>query len=230
MRALEELVAHAHRVQDARTRRYLERAGLRVSCRAGCALCCHALVVVGLAEAEYLRERLEPSALERLEAEGAARLRRIRREKHRADFPARYFAEANPCPLLTPEATCSAYAVRPLACRGVLTDLEARYCAPGTLPRLKGEELVRYRGRLGPHHGPEHYLKQPWQSSERLAQGLWEREQALRGFTVVGELASLLHLLGRPEFQNALAQGKKAVRDYLRDRGVLGGKWGFWVD
>lgn len=230
MRALEQLVADAHRTQDAQTRRYLERTGLRVSCRAGCAFCCHALVVVGLAEAQYLREQLEADVLERLESEGAIRLRRIRREKHRADFPARYFAEANPCPLLTPEATCSAYAARPLACRGVLTDLEARYCAPGAIPRLKGAELAHYRRQLRPYHGPEHYLEQPWQSSERLAQNLWEREQALRGFTVVGELASLLYLLGQEKFQSALAQGKKAVQDYLRGLGVLGGKWGFWVD
>lgn len=229
MRTLEQLVAQAHQLQDARTRRYLERAGLRVSCRAGCALCCHALVTVGLAEAEYLRGRLEAGVLERLEAEGLARLDRIRREKHSADFPGRYFAEAHPCPLLTPEATCSAYSARPLACRGVLTDLEPRYCAPGAVPALGGEELERYRRQLRPHHGPEHYLKRPWQSSEHLAHGLWEQEQALRGFTVVGELASMLYLLGQEDFQATLTQGKKAVRQYLERLGVLGGKWGFWV-
>lgn len=230
MRTLEQLVAQAHRTQDARTRRYLEHAGLRVSCRAGCAFCCHTLVTVGLAEAQYLHRRLEPGVLERLEAEGVARLRRIRREKHSADFPGRYFAEANPCPLLTPEATCSAYSARPLACRGVLTDLEAHYCAPGAVPELRGEELARYRRQLRPHHGPEHYLKRPWQSSERVAHSLWEQERALRGFTVVGELASMLYLLGQEGFQAALAQGKRAVRDYLKGLGVLGGKWGFWVD
>jgi len=188
------------------------------------------LVTVGLAEAQYLRKRLEPHVLERLEVEGVARLQRIRREKHSADFPGRYFAEANPCPLLTPEATCSAYSARPLACRGVLTDLEAHYCAPGAIPELKGEKLLRYRQQLRPYHGPEHYLKRPWRSSERLAHSLWAQEQALRGFTVVGELASMLYLLGQEEFQAALVQGKRAVRDHLKGLGVLGGEWGFWVD
>ncbi|RIH80477.1 putative zinc- or iron-chelating domain protein [Calidithermus terrae] len=226
---MDEKVAQAHRAQDARSARYLERAGLRPSCRAGCAACCHALVTVGLAEAEYLRARLEPRALERAQAQGALRLQRLRREKNTPDFPSRYFAEANPCPLLTPEGTCSAYAARPLACRGVLTDLEARYCAPGAVPALQGAERSAYEARLRPHHGPEHYLSRPWQSSERLAHGLWEQEQALRGFTVIGELASLLYLLGRADFQEALSQGEKAVRDYLQGLGVLGGEWGFWV-
>lgn len=203
--------------------------GLGVSCRKGCAFCCHALVTLSLAEAAYLRDHLSPEVLERARAVGKTRLKRIAKEKNSPDFATRYFLEAHPCPLLTQEGTCSAYAHRPLACRGVLTDLEARYCKPGAIPALRGSERKAYLGRLEPRHGPEHYLKIPWRASEQTARQLWQHEQGTRGFTVIGELASLLYLLGQADFRKALNEGQKAARDYLKSRGVLGGEWGFWV-
>ncbi|GIW24188.1 YkgJ family cysteine cluster protein [Meiothermus sp.] len=229
---LQQAVARAHQRADARTEDYLARHGLRVSCRKGCFACCFAWVVVGLAEAAYLREQLEahqPDVLARAEAEGQNRLMRIAREKHRPDFPTAYFLEANPCPLLTPEGACSVHPHRPLACRGVLTDLEARYCRPGLVPSLRGQERALYQGQLKPWHGPEHYLKGPWRLSERMAQELWATEQRVRGFTVVGELMGLIYLLGQPDFQEALAQGLTAVKQALNQRKLLGGEFGFWV-
>ncbi|RIH75032.1 hypothetical protein Mhypo_03086 [Meiothermus hypogaeus] len=229
---LRQAVARAHQNLDTRTEHYLAQHGLKVSCRQGCFSCCFAWVVVGLAEAEYLREVLEaqgPGLLARVEAEGQKRLERIAQEKHKADFPTAYFLEANPCPLLTPEGACSVHPHRPLACRGVLTNLLARYCAPGVVPALRGKERAAYQGQLKPWHGPEHYLKRPWQYSERAAQRLWATEQQVRGFTVIAELASLIYLLGVEAFRKALEQGLPAMQRWLEDRGVLGGKWGFWA-
>lgn len=229
---LRQAVAQAHQKLDARTEGYLAQHGLKVSCRQGCFACCFAWVVVGLAEATYLREELEahqPQVLAGLEAEGPKRLARIAQQKHRPDFPTRYFLEANPCPLLTPEGACSVHPQRPLACRGVLTNLSARYCSPGVVPALRGKERAAYQGQLKPWQGPEHYLKVPWQYSERLAQKLWSTEKQLRGFTVVGELASLIYLLGQPYFQKALAEGPAAIRQVLNKRKFLGGEFGFWV-
>lgn len=219
----------AHDQLDRRIEDYLRGRGLRVTCRQGCAFCCHAWVTLSLAEAEYLRANLRPEALERVQVVGQERLKRIAREKNAPDFPTRYFLEAHPCPLLSPEGACSAYPHRPLACRGVLTDLEARYCQPGAVPALKGAERRAYLGQLKPHHGPEHYLKTPWRASERAVRQLWQRQREARGFTVIGELASLIYLLGQADFQAAIQQGAKAVRDHLKSRGVLGGEWGFWV-
>lgn len=229
---LRQAVARAHLDLEARTESYLTQRHLKVSCCKGCFSCCMAWVVVGLAEAEYLREQLEahqPQVLARLEAEGPKRLARIAQQKHRPDFPTRYFLEANPCPLLTPEGACSVHPQRPLTCRGVLTNLPAHYCAPGVVPALRGKERAAYQGQLKPWHGPEHYLNVPWQYSERLAQKLWSTEKQLRGFTVVGELASLIYLLGQPYFHKALAEGPAAVRQVLSKRKFLGGEFGFWV-
>ncbi len=229
---LRQKVARAHQGLEARTEGYLKRQSLEVSCARGCFSCCLAWVVVGLAEAEYLREELEahqPEVLARAEAEGQKRLERIAREKHRPDFPTAYFLEANPCPLLTSEGACSVHPHRPLACRGVLTNLPARYCAPGAVPNLQGQARTQYQAQLKPWHGPEHYLRVPWRLSERTAQQLWATERQVRGFTVVGELASLIFLLGQQDFLEAMRGGVPAVRLALKKRRVLGGDYGFWV-
>lgn len=230
--ALRQAVSKAHELLERRTARYLAERGIRVSCGYGCFACCMAWVVVGLAEAEYLREHLEahqPEVLARLGLEGPKRLQRIRRDKHQPDFPTAYFLEANRCPLLTWDGACSAHPHRPLACRGVLTDFSARFCTPGAVPALRGQEKNAYLAQLKPWHGPEHYLRVPWQLSERTAQRLWATEQQVRGFTVIGELIGLIFLLGQRDFQEALQRGARAVRQTLEKRGLLGGEYGFWV-
>lgn len=230
--ALREAVVWAHRQMEERSGRYLEAQGLKVSCRKGCWACCLAWVVVGLAEAEYLREQLErfcPGGLRRIEEEGPLRLGWVAQHKHLPDLPRRHFLLACPCPLLTQEGACAAHPHRPLACRGVLTDLEPGYCLPGVVSGLRGPALARYQGRLEPWHGPEHYLKVPWRVSERLARQLWALERRLRGFTVVGELVGLVYLLGQERFQKAVGEGADTVRRWLGGRGLEGGRWGFWV-
>lgn len=229
MQHLDQAVAGAHAKLERRIQGYLRSSGLNPSCHKGCYACCHALVTLGLAEAEYLRARLSPQILARTERVGHARLEAIARGKGQPDFPTRYFLGAHRCPLLDEAGACSAHPYRPLACRGVLTELNPRYCAPGAVLRLRGRARLEYEHQLRGHHGPEHYLKIPWQRSEGLAQRLWEQEQAIRGFTVIGELATLIYFCGLEGFQQALKRGARATQLYLRSAGVLGGAWGFWV-
>jgi hypothetical protein len=229
MWGLDQAVAQAHAELDRRTQGYLRTYGLAPSCRKGCYFCCYALVTVGLAEAEYLRANLSPEGLSRAESTGRERLRKVARDKSKPGFPTSYFLGANRCPLLSEDGACSAHPYRPLACRGVLTDLDPHYCAPGAVPELRGRAKLEYQDQLRTYHGPEHYLKTPWQQSESTAQRLWETEQAVRGFTVIGELATLIYLCGLEEFQRALAAGLQATRRYLQSARLLGGPWGFWV-
>lgn len=226
---LKQAIQTAHRNQDERSVAYLEQQHFNLSCRKGCFSCCLALVVLGLGEAAYLRERLESSVLSRVEQTGQECLKRIAKEKNTPDFATRYFLEANHCPVLTKEGACSAHDARPLACRGVLTNFDAGNCAPGAVPALKGQAKSTYQAALTAQHGPEHYLKRPWQLSQRQAQKLWEIEQQQRGFTVIGEMASLIYLLGLPAFVEVLEGGQKSTETYLKHLRVLGGEWGFWV-
>lgn len=226
---LQQAVARAHSGLEQRTRRHLQSHDLQVNCRKGCFFCCYALVMVGLAEAEYLRLHIAPEQLKAVDEIGRERLGRIATVKHESNFATAYFLEANPCPLLTVGGACSAYPARPLACRGVLTNLQARYCAPGAVLKLKGKAKAEYQKQLHSIHGPEHYLRVPWQSSKSAARQLWSSEQRIRGFTVIGELASLVYLVGQRPFQKAIKEGLEATQSYLEESQVLGGDWGFWV-
>jgi len=55
-------------------------------------------------------------------------------------------------------------------------------------------------------------------------EALWEEERRRYGYTLIGELASLLYLLLK-----GLPEGKEAVEALLGELGVLGGRWGYQV-
>lgn len=229
MGALRQAVSEAHAEQGRNSAAYLRTLAIQPSCRKGCHFCCYALVMVGLAEAEYLRENLDSGWLAEAEKVGRERLKKVARGKHNPNFATAYFLGGNRCPLLTEDGACSAHAHRPLACRGVLTDFDAHYCAPGAVINLRGRAKDDYEHQLRSYHGPEHYLKTPWLLSEGAAQKLWDTERTARGFTVIGELATLIYLRGQDEFQTALRLGPEATSRYLKGLSLLGGDWGFWV-
>lgn len=95
------------------------------ACREGCAFCCHQTVGTAAPEvlriAAHLRQTLTPERME------ATRLRvRQRAEQRRALRPDRLSRARLPCPLLEGDG-CTAYAVRPLTCRG-FNSADARAC------------------------------------------------------------------------------------------------------
>jgi len=224
-----EPVARAHRGFDRFVADYLKEAGIRPSCRRGCFFCCFGWVEASLGEAERVLQAASPAIRERARREGERRARLLRRAKNDPRLPERHFLSRTPCPFLA-GGRCAVYEERPLACRGVLTDLEPAYCAPGANRALKGRALKRYRSRLDPRrHGPEHYLRVPKAEAGRRFFRLLDEEARVRGFTLSGELSVLVYLLLHPPFQKALKQGPGAVRAYLARRGLLGGRYGIWL-
>lgn len=134
----------------------VERAGLKVSCRAGCGACCRQLAPVSEAEAVHLAEVVDSWPAERqaelrerfratLEALGThGLLKRLRRPASLKSLAARrkigeeYFRLALPCPFLE-EERCSIYPQRPLACREYLVTSPAENCrnpGPGAIHRV----------------------------------------------------------------------------------------------
>jgi hypothetical protein len=220
---MEATVRQAHIALDD----WIDKNTQNLSCRKGCFSCCYALIIVGSSEARYLHTQLDSSALARIWQEGPARLEAIRTHKHNPQFATQHFLSKQACSLLQ-EGICTAHAARPLACRGVLTDLSPAYCAPGAVISLRGPAKTSYQKQLSKQHGPEHYLKKPWQKSKQAAQALWKSEQQ-SGFNLTGELISFLYLLQQTSFQEALHSAKQTDL-YLDNLGLLGGDWGFWVD
>ena len=222
-------VGRAHARFDRFLVRYLEKSGITPSCEPGCFFCCYAWVEASLGEVEAIRREVSEALWARAVATGRRRAARLARKKADPELPRRHFLSREACPFLE-DGRCGVYAARPLACRGVLTDLDPHYCAPGVVPGLQGAERARYLAALDPRrHGPEHYLKKPLKHAREAFFALLEAEASALGFTLAGELTVLAWLLSHPGFRRAQRRGKRAVKGWLKRRGLLGGAWGVYL-
>lgn len=198
------------RALDEAIQDFLAWKGLGVSCRPGCFACCHGWVTLSRLEAEALLPHLTEAQRARVRAEGAWRLAFLKEAKDDPRFPERFFLQRRPCPLLE-GGLCGVYAHRPLACRGLLTDEDPRYCDPGNPhPAPK------------PHHGPGHHLRVPHRMARMAMERLWEEERRRYGFLLLGELAGLLTLL-----EAGLPTSREEAEARLEALGVLGGRFGY---
>jgi Fe-S-cluster containining protein len=117
-----------------------------LACAEGCAWCCHKIVGTALPEVirivAYLRQTLSPEDFE------AFRERVLRLDDQRHALKQDKWAAARlPCPLLV-DQRCSAYAARPLTCRGYNSS-DARAC----------ERSFRERTHVEvPVYAPQHRL------------------------------------------------------------------------
>lgn len=138
------------------------RAGRRISCRAGCGACCRQPVPIAPSEAIRLAELVQEMPAERREriqkrfAEGMRRLSEnglveelenleIEMDSDRRQaLGLRYFRLGIPCPFLE-EEQCSIHPDRPLACREYSVTSPARHCAD---PSAESVRMVRQPIRL----------------------------------------------------------------------------------
>jgi Fe-S-cluster containining protein len=101
----------------------LEATGEPVACRAGCSYCCYYHVNVTAAEALAIAEHIRSRPREECERL-TSRVRSTAEQVHDLS-PTEYIHTNIPCALLE-NGKCSAYEVRPLACRGFhSTDVES---------------------------------------------------------------------------------------------------------
>lgn len=135
-----------------------ERAGMPISCRAGCGACCRQLVPVSLFEAEALAKWMRALPEERratLEERFHMALSMLRDagvidrildaepslEKERArELAIEYFYAGVPCPFLE-EESCSIHPIRPLACREYLVTSPPELCKDPATHDVGGVQL-----------------------------------------------------------------------------------------
>ena len=127
-----------------RARRREEKEGRRISCKAGCGLCCRQMVPISAPEAFYLSDFVESLPPERQE-EILKRFREIVKELERLNMidelldphycddvvlpiSKKYFSCNLPCPFLV-EESCSIHPYRPVSCREYNVTSPATWCA-----------------------------------------------------------------------------------------------------
>lgn len=111
-----------------------------IACSAGCPHCCVLNVAIllpeGMVIADWLRERLPPSALNALRERLAAHCRRVRWMEDDERI-----SKQVACPLLDVDGNCTIHPVRPLVCRAVAS-LDRTSCREAFNPVITDEERL----------------------------------------------------------------------------------------
>jgi Fe-S-cluster containining protein len=151
----------------------VSKAGLTISCKAGCGACCRQMVPVSIFEAQAMADWIRNLPEEQrgelevrfhrvlLALRDSGMLKRLVEEDWFADddtsllMATDYFRLSQPCPFLENES-CSIHAIRPLSCREYLVTSPSELCADPAkngvagvhLPLKMSRALFRMGGEL----------------------------------------------------------------------------------
>jgi Fe-S-cluster containining protein len=198
-----DLLPLLHGVQDVVTLgivRDVESRGWRISCKAGCGVCCRQPVPIAESEAVRLGELvagMPGKRRARIHARFADAIRRIDRNgllddvRHAAIFDRKermrvsgeYFRLGIACPFLEDES-CSIYEHRPLRCREYLVTSPPENCAPG------------HPGKIDRPPMPPG----PWSVIYRFEDGKGESEPSMMALVLAMEIAAARKERPMPRF------------------------------
>lgn len=192
--------------------------GVRLWCAPGCGNCCTLAVNATLPEALAIAGGLDESARLRLGATVARILNHARDCPDPRTFLTGYRAAVGPCPFLDAAASCSIYAVRPLACRALLATRPADWCGVNLaeVPAIEREPFLASLDRAVVAW-PTHYAAYSQQLAAAIEQGLLLAMLRCHGFALSGCLPLLVWLAGRPGFAEAVSAGPDGCRAFLQD-------------
>lgn len=182
--------------------------GRRIFCSPGCSGCCTLFVQSTLGEALRVAEGLDSAQLSRLEEY-------VRRQQEifsgSADFLAvlrKQRSTLGPCPFLDAAGCCSIYALRPLACRALLSTKSGEWCEVdfATLPplekRLYLESLERETVAF-----PVHYVAVTQDAAKEAEGRILEQMQTHCEGAISGNFPLLVYLAATLDTDGAIAGG-----------------------
>lgn len=196
--------------------------GGRIYCGRGCRDCCSLTVNCTFGEALLLAERLNDEQ----SAAVAAYVDRLKSELSGCNDLKQYLRMQRSvlgwCPLLDGEGTCSAYAVRPLACRALLSTKESRWCGID-FAALTSEEKQAYVEALDRSvvAFPLHYVATTRETGGELEERALKLQLQTFGFSLYGNLPVLLYLERQQALSARFCDGRRAVEEAIRQTGLL---------
>lgn len=103
--------------------------GKRIFCAPGCSNCCTLFVQTTLPEALLVAEELDAPQLLKLKEYVLRQQKSLSAEHDFLTILRKQRYEVGPCPFLDDAGRCSIYALRPLACRALLSTKPADWCS-----------------------------------------------------------------------------------------------------
>jgi hypothetical protein len=191
--------------------------GGRIYCARGCRNCCNLAVQCTFSEALLVADTLGEEHTAGLD-EHISRLRRHLKEA--VDFKSYlrlHRQKIGFCPFLEADGACGAYAVRPFACRSLLSTRPADWCAVD-FAELHPLEKQAYLSSLDPAlvAWPTHYLAAPRDLGQELESATFWRMQDSFGFTLSGNLPFLVWLEMKYRLSEVAEKGQAAVLALLK--------------
>lgn len=221
--ALAELARERQEELDAAIAAWRQGSGanVRLWCGPGCGNCCSLTVNCTFAEAQAIAAVLDAPLRERLAAAAARIIAHARQSGDARAFLAGYRHAVGPCPFLGDDASCSVYAVRPLACRALLATRPPDWCGVNLaeLPEFERNAFLASLDRDVVAY-PTHYVAATQQLAADLERGLVLAMIRHAGYGLTGNLPLLVWLAGEPGGTAALTGGIAALRDVLADRRI----------
>lgn len=192
---------------------------LSLYCQAGCAACCRLAVHCSLAEAMVVATDLD-SELDRALSTYIERLLETAAElSDLTGYLRAHRRDLGPCPFLRAGGRCGVYAVRPLACRALLSTRPAAWCAvePTELDDIDKQLL---RQSLDPQlvAWPTHYLAATQDFARRQEQRLTAAMQRAYGWALCGNFPLQVWLERRHRLS---ARTGREVAALLEELGLL---------
>lgn len=193
----------------------------RIYCGRGCRNCCNLAVQCTFTEALPVAEALSDEQAATLGGH-VARLRQHLAEVSDLKSYLRLHRQAiGCCPFLGADGACGIYAVRPFACRALLSTRPADWCAVD-FAELHPLEKQAYLSSLDPAvvAWPTHYLAAPRDLAQEMeAAAAWRMFDTF-GFTLSGNLPFLVWLEKEYRLSAVAAQGHAATLALLEEEGL----------
>lgn len=194
--------------------------GKRLFCGTGCAGCCTLFVQSTLGEALLVAQTLDQTQLRALEAYVLRQRDALAGESDLLAALRLHRKTIGPCPFLDAAGSCGVYALRPLACRALLSTKPSAWCGVD-FAELDSLDKRLYLDSLDRDvvAFPVHYAAAPQTEARSAEERLCAAMRATWGFSVVGNFPLLVHLERSCALSSRFAGGIEQVLSALQESG-----------
>lgn len=194
--------------------------GGSIFCGKGCSNCCSLAVHTGFAEALAVARSLDDAQERAVEAYAVKLRELVQGVTELPQYLRLHRQEAGFCPLLNEAGACSAYSVRPLTCRSLISTRESKWCGAdfSQLSQAERDEFIAGLDRKVVAF-PSHYVAALQESGKEFEEAGAKSMRDLLGFAIYGNLGVLVHLVREHRLEEACLAGKTAVVDVIAKAG-----------